>query len=82
LCSAIAAVAASMPSLSDAAFVCQNDTSYACTYVLSNHSVNCPARTVVGRPVTAAWDRGAYQSNGTQANAPNPPTSLTAIVQP
>jgi hypothetical protein len=81
-CSAIAAAAASMPSLSDAAFVCQNDTSYACTYVLSNHSVSCPARTVVGRPVTAAWDRGAYQSNGTRANAPNPPTNLSAIVQP
>jgi hypothetical protein len=81
-CSAISTAAANNPTLSDAVSTCQNDTPYACTYISSNHISSCPARrSVIPRPVNTAWDRGAYQSNGTQANAPNPPSNLAAIVQ-
>lgn len=37
------------------------DSSYACTYNTSNHTVSCPALTANYRPASAAWDIGAYQ---------------------
>ncbi len=52
--------------LTDAAGACQNDTSYACTYNASNHTISCPSRTAVVRP-TGAWNIGAYQYNSGQA---------------
>lgn len=79
-CSALSAAASGSPTLSDAAFACQNDTSYACSYNTGSHSVNCPARTVIARPTNTAWDKGAYQSGGTQAAGPNPPSNLAATV--
>ena len=78
-CSALSTAAGSDPILSDAASACANDTPYACQYDTSTHSVNCPSRTAVTRPTS--WDIGAYQSTGTQANAPNPPSNLSATVQ-
>jgi hypothetical protein len=73
--------ALSSAGLFDAATACLSDTSYACVYSTSNHSVNCPNRTVATRTVSTAWDIGAYESNGMQANAPNPPSNITAVVQ-
>ena len=49
---------------SAAGTACGSDTTYACTYNTSNHTVTCPARTVVARPASAAWDVGTYQFNG------------------
>jgi hypothetical protein len=59
---------------SDAGTACQNDTTYACTYNTSNHTVTCPARTPVARPASGAWNIGAYQ----YGSGVNPPTDLTA----
>jgi len=74
-CAALSAAAASDSTLSDAATACQSDTRYACTYNSSNHTVTCPARTVVPRPSSGAWDVGAYQF---VSSTVNPPTNLTA----
>jgi hypothetical protein len=74
-CSALATAG-----LSDAVTACQSDTRYACTYSVSDHTVNCPTRVAVARP-SGAWDIGAYQFSSTQASAPNAPTNLTAVVQ-
>jgi hypothetical protein len=60
---------------------CQSDTGYACSYNSGDHTVTCPARAVVARPSSTAWNVGAYQYSGTQASTPNPPTALAAAVQ-
>lgn len=73
-CSALSTAAGSDPTLSDAATACQSDTRYACTYNSTNHTVSCPARTIVSR---SSWNIGAYQFG----NGPNSPTGLTAVVQ-
>lgn len=80
-CAALSTAAASDSTLTDAAAACGNDTRYACTYNSTNHTVSCPARTVVARPATGAWDIGAYQYAGTESSLPNPATDLTALVQ-
>jgi hypothetical protein len=67
-CAALSTAAGSDSTLSDAATACQSDTRYACTYNRNNHTVTCPARTVVARPSSGAWDAGAYEysSSGNQ----------------
>jgi hypothetical protein len=70
-CSALASAG-----LSAAATACESDTTYACTYNTSNHTVTCPARTVVARPASTAWDVGAYQFGNPPA--PQPPTNVQA----
>jgi hypothetical protein len=42
----------------------------------------CSDRTGNPRPVTGAWDAGAYQSGGVTGDQPAPATGLTATVQP
>jgi hypothetical protein len=69
--------ALSTAGLSAAATACQSDTTYACTYNTSNHTVSCPAQTVA-RPSSGAWDVGAYEF--TAQPSPNPPTGLSAVV--
>jgi hypothetical protein len=54
-----------------------NDTTYSCT-VTTGNQVACPARTVNAR--SGVWDVGAYQFSGITAQAPAPPTGLTATV--
>lgn len=56
-----------------------SDTTCGCTVSAANQVV-CPARTPDARPVSGAWDIGAYQF-GTGA-APSPPTGLTGTVKP
>src|SRR5208337_2297630 len=63
-CSALLSAASGDPTLVGAATACQNDTTYACSYNTSNHTMNCPARTSVSRPTSAAWNIGDYQYNG------------------
>lgn len=62
--------------LSDAASACLSDTRYACSYNASNHTVSCPARTVVARSASAAWDIGAYLS--ASGGTPQPPGAIQA----
>jgi hypothetical protein len=57
-----------------------NDTSYACMYNTSTHSVSCPARASVARPSTGNWDVGAYQFGTTTSTSPQPPTGLSVVV--
>jgi hypothetical protein len=45
---------------------CQKDTTYACAYNESKHTVSCPARNPAPRP-NGAWDVGAYQAAGGSA---------------
>jgi hypothetical protein len=73
--------ALSAAGLAAAATACQSDTTFGVSYNAANHTAVYPARTAILRPVSATWDVGAYQSGGTQASAPNPPTGLTASVQ-
>jgi hypothetical protein len=73
LCATIGAVDA------DAGAACQSDTTYACSYDTTNHTVRCPTRETVAR--TAKPNIGAYQFSSTQAPTLNPPAGLTASVQ-
>jgi len=66
--------------LQAAGIACQSDTGYACTYNSTNHTVSCPARTTIARPTITAWDAGAYQLSGSQAQGPQPPTNLQSTV--
>ncbi len=56
--------------LTTAATACESDTTYACTYNTSNHTVTCPARIVNTRPVSAAWDIGAYDPTSSVVQGP------------
>jgi hypothetical protein len=53
------------------------DTTNACSYSTTTHSMNCPARTTVNRPIGSPWDTAAYQYQASQR--PAPPTGLTAM---
>lgn len=59
---------------------CLSGTTMGCQYIISNHTVTCPAITPVARPTSGAWDVGAYEWN-TQVsnNQPAPPTNLLVI---
>jgi hypothetical protein len=63
----------------DAANACMHGTTDAIAYNTSTHATVYPAQTPVARPVSAAWDSGAYQFSVAGA-APNAPTGLTATV--
>ena len=75
LCAAIGTVDAS------AGAACQSDTTYACTYDTTTHSVNCPARVTVARIAPPNIGAYQYQSGSTQGSTPNPPLGLTVSVQ-
>jgi hypothetical protein len=72
-------LASSDPQVHTAGIACTNDTTYACAYNTSSHTVTCPARTPVARPTSGAWDIGAYEF--LVADPPAPPTSLVATPQ-
>jgi hypothetical protein len=55
-----------------------NDTTYSCSYFTSDHTVNCPMRSVNQRG--SKWDIGAYLYAASGA-APQPPAGLAAVVQ-
>jgi hypothetical protein len=75
-CSSLATASVTDAYLTDAATACASDTRYACTYNTLTHTLTCPARTVVARPASAAWDVGAYQFS--TSSAPQAPGSLQA----
>jgi len=75
-CSTLQSYASIDPSMGDAAAACLDDTTTACSYNSTNHTMVCPEQPPIVRPT---WDAGAYQW-GT-GNPPNPPTDLTAVVQ-
>lgn len=80
-CNAMAAMTGDTAISVDAANACKFSTTDSCTYVVGSHSMNCPAQSAVARPQSTAWNVGAYQLSGTQAQAPQPPTNLQASVQ-
>jgi hypothetical protein len=57
---------------------CRNETTYACSYNSTNHTVSCPAQTAAARSGTGAWNTGAYQFGG----GPPPATNLTGTLIP
>jgi signal peptidase I len=61
---------------SSASAACNSDTTYACTYNSTNHTVSCPSRTVSSKPSTGAWNIGAYQYRIT---GPQPPTNVRGV---
>jgi hypothetical protein len=64
---------------SAAAAACQSDSTYGVSYNTANHTVSSPDRTAISRPVSAAWDIGAFQfSTSSQTKSPASPTGLTA----
>ena len=54
-------LASSDAAVKAAGTACQSDTTYSCTYETSNHTVSCPAKTLVGRPASGAWNVAAYE---------------------
>ena len=76
-CGALTTASGTDSYLMDAAAACQSDTSYACNYNNTNHSISCPKRTANSRG--GAWDIGSYEYNS-QGAPPNPPTGLAAVV--
>ena len=80
-CTVLAGYSSERAISTDAANACKYDTTDGCSYVTSNHTMNCPAHTPAARPTSTAWDAGAYQFSGSQAQAPQPPTGLQATVQ-
>jgi len=73
-CAAMSASADALVKAAGAA--CQSDTTDACTYAVSSHTISCPSRTTTARPATAAWDVGAYQFAG--GNPPVNPVTVRA----
>jgi hypothetical protein len=53
---------------------CKNATTDACSYNASSHAMMCPAQAANARPLSAAWDAGAYQWAG--GNTLQPPTNV------
>ena len=50
---------------------CRLATTYSCAYNSTSHTVSCPANTAIARPVSGAWDAGAYEySNSGQVATP------------
>ena len=84
LCSAL--LGSADPLLQAAGAACQSDTTYACNYSTSTHSVSCPARAAATRPASGDWDVGTYQLSGApaqtgpQVQPPQAPTNLQATV--
>jgi hypothetical protein len=60
ICSAL--TGSSDPLLQAAGTACKADTTFACSYSPTTHSVTCPARAPQLRPPTGNWDAGAYQA--------------------
>jgi hypothetical protein len=64
----------------------QQTTTNGCAYNTSNHTVVCPAVTVLPRPASGpcpgvgCWDAGAYMSGSSNANQPPAPANLAATV--
>jgi hypothetical protein len=54
---------------------CASDTQYSLIYNTTAHTVSVPGRPTNARPISAAWDIGAYFFNGLSA-----PTGLVAVV--
>ena len=69
-------------SISNAAGIaCQYDATFGVGYDTINHKVVSPNRAPLARPQSGPWDIGAYQFSSAQAQIPQAPTSLQAVVQ-
>jgi len=83
-CTTLAGYTSEPAIATDAANACKYATTNACSYNAATHTMVCPAQAPVARPVSGAWDVGAYQysSSQTQPAAPQVPTLLTATPCP
>ena len=74
-CSTLASFS-SEPAISvDAANACKYSMTDGCAYNAQSHTMVCPAQSLVSRPLTTAWDSGAYQFSGVPA-----PTNLRGSI--
>ena len=73
------AVCSGLSSVNTAAYnACLAGSTASCRYEGTNHTLSCPNSTANAKPASAAWDVGAYQFS--DADTPNPPTGLSAVV--
>ncbi|MFI5092212.1 MAG: hypothetical protein ACHQIK_02110 [Candidatus Acidiferrales bacterium] len=80
-CNALAGYTSEQAIGVDAANACKFSTTDGCAYILSTHSMSCPAQVATARSASTVWDVGAYQGSSSASGRPNPPGSLTATVQ-
>jgi hypothetical protein len=80
-CTALAGVTSEYAIGTEAASACKYGTTDGCSYVTSNHTMNCPTETPTARPTAAAWDSGAYQFTVSQVQPPQPASNLQPKVQ-
>jgi hypothetical protein len=80
-CTTLASFSSEFAIGTEAANACKFGTTDGCAYNSITHTMVCPAQTAVARPSSSAWDVGAYQFSGSQAQAPQAPTNLQASVQ-
>lgn len=60
-CTALAAFSSETAIGIDAANACKLSTTDGCAYNATTHTMSCPAQIAVARPVSGAWDAGAYE---------------------
>jgi hypothetical protein len=80
-CTTLASFSSEFAIGTEAANACKFGTTDGCAYNSTTHTMVCPAHVAVARPVSTAWDAGAYQFSGSQVQAPQAPTNLQAAVQ-
>ncbi len=79
-CAALATFTSEFAIGTDAYNACKYGTTDACAYNTTSHAMSCPAQTAIVRPLSAAWDAGAYQFQAMTVPPVAPPTSLQATV--
>jgi hypothetical protein len=79
-CTALAAYTSEPAISTDAANACKNGTTDGCSYNTTTHAMVCPAQAAIARPLSGAWDAGAYVNNA-QGSRPMPPTDLRGVIQ-
>ena len=78
-CTALAAYGSEPAIGTEAATACKYGTTDGCTYNTTSHTMVCPGQTPVARPLSGAWDAGAYEFAG--GDPPDPPSKLAANPQ-
>jgi hypothetical protein len=80
-CTALAGYSSEYAIGTEAANACKNGTTDGCAYNSTTHTMSCPGQVAVARPLSGAWDSGAYQFSSVVTGAPQAPTSLAATAK-
>ncbi len=80
-CTQLASYTSEYAISTEAANACRYGTTDGCAYVVSTHSMNCPAQVPIARPTAAAWDAGAYQFPTSQTQAPQAASNAQTSVR-